>query len=117
MSRYNNLKGPTVPWGYKQSQENKYVLEPIDEQLDALEQAEQYLKHAGKLAPRYGIRLSAHPGQYTVLASPNENIVEKSIDILNKTAQFMDLMEMPKTPYCKINIHIEPHLLHTDPKL
>ena len=46
MSRYNNLKGPTVPWGYKQSQENKYVLEPITEQLDALEQAEQYLKQS-----------------------------------------------------------------------
>ena len=46
MSRYNNLKGPTVPWGYKQSQENKYVLEPITEQLEALEQAEQYLKQS-----------------------------------------------------------------------
>lgn len=64
------------------------------------------LKQAGKLARDNGIRLSAHPGPYTVLASPNDDVVEKSIDILNKTAQFMDLMEMPKTPYCKINIHI-----------
>jgi len=64
------------------------------------------LKHAGSLAKQYGQRLSAHPGQYTVLASENENTVIKSIDILNKTAQFMDLMGMPKTPYCKINIHI-----------
>ena len=46
MSRYSNLRGPTVPWGYKQSEENKYVLEPIEEQLEALEQAEQYLKQS-----------------------------------------------------------------------
>ena len=64
------------------------------------------LKQAGSLARKYGQRLSAHPGQYTVLASENEDTVVKSIDILNKTAQFMDLMDMPKTPYCKINIHV-----------
>ena len=46
MSRYSNLRGPTVPWVYKQSEENKYVLEPIEEQLEALEQAEQYLKQS-----------------------------------------------------------------------
>ena len=64
------------------------------------------LKRAGKLARENDIRLSAHPGQYTVIASQTESVVKKSIDILNKTAQFMDLMGMPKTPYCKINIHI-----------
>ena len=46
MSRYSSLKGPTVPWGYRQSDKNSYVLEPIEEQLDALEQAEQYLKQS-----------------------------------------------------------------------
>ena len=46
MSHYSSLKGPTVPWGYKQSDKNSYVLEPIEEQLDALEQAEQYLKQS-----------------------------------------------------------------------
>jgi len=64
------------------------------------------LKHAGSLAKKYGQRLSAHPGQYTVLASANEDVVLRSLDTLNKTAQFMDLMGMPKTPYCKINIHV-----------
>ena len=46
MSRYSSLKGPTVPWGYRQSDKNSYILEPIEEQLDALEQAEQYLKQS-----------------------------------------------------------------------
>ena len=69
-------------------------------------QIKMYLKKAGKLAMDNGIRLSAHPGQYTVLASPNPDTVIKSIDILNKTAIVMDLMGMPKSPQCKINIHI-----------
>jgi len=46
MSRYSSLKGPTVPWGYRQSEDNKYILEPIEEQLEALEQAEKYLKQS-----------------------------------------------------------------------
>tara|TARA_R100001079_G_C4450868_1_gene153671 strand:+ start:2545 stop:3474 length:930 start_codon:yes stop_codon:yes gene_type:complete len=66
----------------------------------------RHLEIAGKLARDNGIRLSAHPGQYTVLASPNEDIVVRAIDILDKTAIVMDLMGMPKTPECKINIHI-----------
>ena len=46
MNRYNRLKGPTVPFGYKQSDNDKNTLEPIQEQLDALDQAEDYLKRS-----------------------------------------------------------------------
>jgi hypothetical protein len=35
----------TVPWGYKVSEEDDYILEPIPEQLFLLEQAKEHLKN------------------------------------------------------------------------
>ena len=43
-SRYVRLNGPRVPWGYKKSEHDPQLLEPIEEQLEALEQGLEYLK-------------------------------------------------------------------------
>ncbi len=64
------------------------------------------LSGVGKLADRYGQRLSFHPGPFNVLASPSENVVKKTIVELNKHSQIMDLMGLSRTPYNKINIHV-----------
>jgi UV DNA damage endonuclease len=64
------------------------------------------LKQCGEYAIQNDIRLSFHPGQYCVLASPSDKVVDLTINELNKSAQIMDLMGLPKTPYSKINIHI-----------
>lgn len=61
---------------------------------------------AGNLATKYGQRLTFHPGPFNVLASPNENVVKKTINDLNKHSQIMDMMGLSKTPYNKINIHV-----------
>ena len=45
-NRYATLKGPTIPWGYKVSKIDGQLLEPVDEQLKALELAEEYLKES-----------------------------------------------------------------------
>ena len=64
------------------------------------------LARTGKIARRLGQRLSFHPGQFCVLASPNEATVLKSLKELNQTAQIMDMLGMPKSPQSKINIHV-----------
>ena len=37
------------------------------------------LKAAGDLAKGYGHRLTLHPGQFTQIGSPKENVVESSV--------------------------------------
>jgi len=60
----------------------------------------------GKLAMDNNQRLSFHPGQFCVLASPTEKVVVNALNELNKSAQIMDLMGLPKSPAAKINIHV-----------
>jgi len=64
------------------------------------------LKAVGKLAMDNNQRLSFHPGQFCVLASPNETVVLNAMNELNKSAQIMDLMGLPKSRMSKINIHV-----------
>ena len=47
---------------------------------DARQYCESKLARVGELAKTRGVRLSMHPGQFTVLASDNPDIVERSID-------------------------------------
>ena len=64
------------------------------------------LKGIGKLAMDNGQRLSFHPGQFCVLASPNEEVVLNAMNELDKSAQIMDLMGLPESRMAKINIHV-----------
>lgn len=64
------------------------------------------LRGTGYLVKKYNQRLTFHPGPFNVLASPNKNVVRKTIVELNKHAQIMDLMGLSTTPYNKINIHV-----------
>ena len=43
-NRYVRLNGPRVPWGYQKSEHDPQLLEPVEEQLEALEQGLEYLK-------------------------------------------------------------------------
>tara|TARA_R110000824_G_scaffold132198_4_gene294522 strand:+ start:4166 stop:5182 length:1017 start_codon:yes stop_codon:yes gene_type:complete len=64
------------------------------------------LKAVGKLAMDNNQRLSFHPGQFCVLASKSEKVVLNAINELNKSAEIMDLMGLPKSRMSKINIHV-----------
>jgi hypothetical protein len=63
----------TVPFGYKVSEQDEKILEPIQEELEALEQAKQYIKScsyrevAGWMEKKTGRYISA-PGLRKVLA-------------------------------------------------
>jgi len=59
---------------------------------------------AGKLAKANGMRLSCHPGPYTCLASPNHDIVEKSIMSLEMHSFLADLLGYGDE--FAINIHV-----------
>lgn len=57
----------------------------------------------GKQALDCGMRLSMHPGQYTVLNSPREEVCEAALDDLEYHNRFMDAMGLPASS--KIILH------------
>ena len=64
------------------------------------------LKLIGKIAKTLNISLSSHPDQFNVLASANENAVNKSINELNFQASLFDKMGLPQDHTAPMNIHI-----------
>lgn len=73
-------------------------------QLEWWEIFNEELKECGEFIKKNGIRVSMHPGQYTVLNSPNEEIVEKSIKDLEYHCRFLDSLEVDYTN--KIILHV-----------
>ena len=77
--------------------------------ISDLPQAEAIIKqleHIGKLVDEYKQRLTFHPGQFNVLASPSELVVENTVKELEFHAQVMDYMKLPQSTYAKINVHL-----------
>ena len=64
------------------------------------------MQRIGEYALDNGIRLSMHPGQFDVLCSPSESVVQKTIKDLNQHSEIMDLMGLPQTHQFPINIHL-----------
>lgn len=58
----------------------------------------------GKKVRDSGMRVSMHPGQYTVLNSPNNDVVERSIDDLRYHTMVLDSLNLSKEH--KIILHI-----------
>ena len=83
-----------------------WVSEYEIESLPHYEKIAAAMKDIGDIAKSAGQRLSFHPGQFCVLASPSDTVVHNAANELNKHAQMMDLMGLPKSPAAKINIHV-----------
>jgi len=71
----------------------------------------KYLEHhfltVGDIARRHGVRLSFHPGQYTVLASDNPEIINRSIEEFEYHVDMARWMGYGKEfQDFKINVHI-----------
>ena len=62
------------------------------------------LEWIGKIAKENQVRLSMHPGQYTVLNSPDPDVVERAVLDLAYHTEFLDLCQMGSE--CKIILHI-----------
>lgn len=51
-------------------------------------------------------RLTFHPGPFNKPGSPNPDIVMNTIYDLNIHGTIMDMLDLPRSPYAKINIHV-----------
>ena len=69
-----------------------------------LEESTVQLAEVGALARRLDIRLSMHPGQYTVLNSPSATTYAAAVRELQYAADLLDLMDQP--PDNKVIVHI-----------
>ena len=61
------------------------------------------LSDCGKLANEYGHRLTAHPGPFNVLVSPNKDVVQNTITDLTIHGQIFDMMGLSRTPWATTN--------------
>jgi UV DNA damage endonuclease len=52
------------------------------------------------------MRITSHPGPFNVLTSPHPHVVDNCIKDLSIHGEVFDLMNLSRTPYNKINIHI-----------
>jgi UV DNA damage endonuclease len=81
---------------------SEYEIEDLPDFAEILEM----LQECGELAKSTGQRITFHPSPYGVLASLNENVVEKAIKELEQHAQIMDLMGLERSLQYPINIHV-----------
>lgn len=76
-------------------------------QPDVVSYAETHFARVGDIARANNVRLSFHPGQFTVLASSNPGIVERSIEEFEYHANMARWMGYGRTfQDFKINVHI-----------
>jgi UV DNA damage endonuclease len=69
------------------------------------EQVKSDLTIAGRLFKEAGIRVTTHPGQFCVISSDRDSVVQNSIKELEYHAWIFDAMGFDRTPYYAINIH------------
>jgi UV DNA damage endonuclease len=93
--RLFRLTSALIPWG-----------DSLDlTQLKDYKEIRSELKKAGDFARFHGIRITTHPGPFNVLVSPNEAVVEKTIQDLEMHGKIFDMMGLENTPYNNININ------------
>lgn len=74
---------------------------------DVRDYAERHFRRVGDLARKNNVRLSMHPGQFTVLASDNPDIVNRSIEEFEYHATMAKWLGFGLTfQDFKINVHI-----------
>lgn len=70
----------------------------------SLEYCAEELKAAGDLAKKYGHRLTTHPGQFTQLGSPREEVVKNAVRDLTYHAEMIDRMGLGKDSVMIIHV-------------
>lgn len=85
---------------YDQSNVDLTDLPNHDDIQDVFDTIEETIKNTR-------VRISAHPDQFNVLATPNEKMVEKTITELNLMSSLMDRFSLSADHNTPINIHIQ----------
>lgn len=81
------------------------LFDKVDAELWQSPAVTRHLKKIGEMALKHGIRLTTHPGQFTVLSSDKAQTVLNAIQELEMHSWVFDEMGLPQTPYYSINIH------------
>jgi UV DNA damage endonuclease len=76
------------------------------EQLSEWDQIKHLYTEIGNVIKQNDIRVSFHPDHFTVLASNNPRVVERSIEDMEHHSFLLDLLDAPINHNAKINIHI-----------
>ena len=74
--------------------------------LKDIDDIRMWLHSAGVKAKTHNIRITSHPGPFNVLTSPHEHVVKNCIGDLTDHGDVFDMMNLSRTPYNKINIHL-----------
>jgi UV DNA damage endonuclease len=64
------------------------------------------LERAGAYAKSIVQRLTFHPGPFNKLPSEDPNVIKNTTRDLEIHGEIFDLLNLPQTPYAKINIHV-----------
>lgn len=64
------------------------------------------LDATGKTIKSTGIRISAHPSEYISLTSEDERVIQNSVRDLSMHGELFDLLDLPRSPWAPLNIHI-----------
>ncbi|KAH8880570.1 UV-endonuclease UvdE [Thozetella sp. PMI_491] len=83
--RFMRLSSEMFP--FASHQEHGYKLAPF---------AADVLREAGKVAAELGHRLTMHPGQFTQLGSPRNEVVEAAVRDLEYHDELLTLLQLPK---------------------
>jgi len=98
-------------WGYRVSSnlfpilthpDFKCGIKDVPQYDEIMEELDAIAEHNKE----WGVRLSTHPDQFNVLASQNQNAVDKTINELNLHGWIMDKLGCSRTYYNPINIHV-----------
>lgn len=76
------------------------------DQLPDIKEIETILRRIGEHVQANKARLTYHPGPFNVLASANENVQRKTVKELRQHAEVMEMMNLPRSVFAKINIHV-----------
>lgn len=77
------------------------------QQSDVQQYMQKHFSRLGKLIRAYDIKVSFHPGQYTVLASDNPNIVESSIEEFEYHVDICRYLGFGRSKLdMKVNVHL-----------
>lgn len=67
------------------------------------------LEKAGDFVHKHNHRITSHPGPFVKLTSPKQNVIKNSIRDLEIHGEMFDMLNLSRTTYNKINIHLGAH--------
>ena len=81
------------------------LYDSLPNELNNCQEAKSILAETGKFIIQNNMRVTSHPDQFVVLSSNKQDVIDKSIRLLDHHAWIFDQMNLPISTYYAINIH------------